>query len=381
MTNPNKIIHIITGLEVGGAEQMLKRLLLSDPHSIDNVLVISLSGLGTIGKTLQAQGFTVHALNFNRLTAIPTNFWALVKLLKAHKPAIIQTWMYHADFFGGLAARMAGCRNVIWGIRNTFVPRNSRMTYVLMRFCALLSYMVPKKIICVAEAAKNTHVSYGYSAKKMLVIHNGFDFARFDAQQIDATKVRHELGLGADDFIVGCVGRLHLDKGQDVFINAVAFLERVHNQKVHFLLIGRGCDYNNTDLLKQLDSFGLTSSFLLLGERHDIPECLAAMDVFCMPSRTEGFPNGLGEAMSMGLPCVATHVGDAKVLAGDTAVIVAADDPMALAAGLTKVIFMPAEQRRFLGEKAAIRVRDQFSIDRARERFYALYRDIAELSH
>ena len=381
MTTPNKIIHIITGLEVGGAEQMLKRLLLSDPHSIDNVLVISLSGLGTIGKTLQAQGFTVHALNFSRLSAIPANFWALIKLLKAHKSSIIQTWMYHADFFGGLAARMAGCRNVIWGIRNTFVPQNSRMTYVLMRFCALLSYTIPKKIICVAEAAKNAHISYGYSAKKMLVIHNGFDFARFDAQQIDATKVRHELGLGADDFIVGCVGRLHLDKGQDVFINAVAFLERVHNRKVHFLLIGRGCDYDNQELLKQLDSFGLISSFLLLGERHDIPECLAAMDVFCMPSRTEGFPNGLGEAMSMGLPCVATHVGDAKVLAGDAAVIVAADDPMALAAGLTKVICMPAEQRRFLGEKAAIRVRDQFSIDRARERFYALYRDIAELSH
>lgn len=98
MTNPNKIIHIITGLGVGGAEQMLKRLLLSDPHSIDNVLVISLSGLGAIGKTLQAQGFNVQAFNFNRLSAIPANFWALVKLLKAHKPAIIQTWMYHADF-------------------------------------------------------------------------------------------------------------------------------------------------------------------------------------------------------------------------------------------------------------------------------------------
>lgn len=380
MGNSTKIIHIITGLDVGGAEQMLKRLLLSDPESKTRVIVISLTGLGVIGEQLQSLGYTVYALNFGRFTSVPTHFFALIQLIRKNKPAIVQTWMYHADCVGGLAARMAGCTQVIWGIRNTFVPKNNKKTYWLMRLCALLSYLVPKKIVCVAHAAKAKHASYGYRAKKMLVIPNGFDFSAFDVEQIEKQKVRKELGIGASDFIIGCVGRLHLDKGQDILITAAAFLEKLHDKHIYFMLVGRGCDNNNSELLAQIDSLGLSESFILLGERHDIPHCLAAMDAFCMPSRTEGFPNGLGEAMCMGLPCVATQAGDTKVLTGDTAILVAPDDPMALAAGLAKMIGMSAEQRQELGARAALRVRSQFSIDKTREQFMTLYREMAELS-
>jgi glycosyltransferase involved in cell wall biosynthesis len=100
-----------------------------------------------------------------------------------------------------------------------------------------------------------------------------------------------------------------------------------------------------------------------------------------MPSRTEGFPNGLGEAMSMGLACVATQVGDTQILTADTVILVAPEDPKALASGLTQLIDMPDDQRQLLGHKAASRVRNQFSIDKARERFYMLYRDVMESSH
>lgn len=381
MNNPNKIVHIITGLEVGGAEQMLKRLLFSDPESKNNTLIISLTGMGAVGEHLQESGYKIHTLDFRSLSSILPNFWALIRLLKAKKPLMVQTWMYHADFFGGIAARLAGCRNVIWGIRNTGVPKNNRKTHYLMRLCALLSHVVPKKIVCVAAAAKKKHISYGYSAKKMVVIPNGFDFSCFDPERVNKATIRSELGLSPTDFVVGCVGRSHLDKGQDIFITAIAYLEKIHDRRVLFMLVGRGCDHHNAELMRQIDSFGLTSEFILLGERHDIPECLAAMDVYCMPSRTEGFPNGLGEAMSMGLPCVATHVGDTKVLTGDTAVLVAADDPMALAAGLTKILRMPVEQRKLLGQEAAIQVRKQFSIDNTRKRFYELYRELTESSH
>jgi hypothetical protein len=181
--NPHKIIHIITGLDIGGAEQMLKRLLLSDPESKTRVMIISLTGIGTIGKHLEASGYQVHGLEFRRISSLMTNFFALVKLIKTNKPATVQTWMYHADFLGGMAARMAGCSNVIWGIRNTFVPIGSKQTYVLMRLCAMLSYIIPKRIICVAEASKKKHIAYGYQSKKMHVIPNGFDFANFEVDK------------------------------------------------------------------------------------------------------------------------------------------------------------------------------------------------------
>ena len=180
VNNPYKIIHIITDLDLGGAEQMLKRLLISDLESKDKVLIISLRGMGVIGEALHDLGYQIEALNFRNLASLSENFLALLRLIKKNKPELVQTWMYHADFFGGLAARMAGCPNVIWGIRNTFAPAQNKQTYCLMRLCALLSYWVPKKIICVAEAAKKKHIAYGYAAKKMRVIPNGFDFTSFD---------------------------------------------------------------------------------------------------------------------------------------------------------------------------------------------------------
>lgn len=376
-TKPQRIIHIITGLEVGGAESMLKRLLLSDPDSKNTALIISLSGLGVLGKQLVQLDYQVHAFHFQKLSSLIKDFCALVKLIKVNRPAIVQTWMYHADFFGGLAARMAGCHRVVWGIRTTFIPPDSKRTFWLMRLCALLSYLVPKKIICVAEAAKKIHVAYGYQSKKIHVIPNGFDFSCFDVQQVDTMKIRNELGLSAEDLVIGCVGRMHLDKGQDLFISATALLEK---KRMYFILVGRGCDTANNELMKQIDSYGLRDSFILLGERHDIPECLSALDIFCMPSRTEGFPNGLGEAMCMGLPCVATRVGDTEVLTGETVELVAPDDPIALAAGLTKLINMHPDDRYHSGMRAASRVRDQFSIDKTRTRFYDLYQELWELT-
>ncbi|MCW8409264.1 glycosyltransferase [Legionella sp. PATHC035] len=212
----------------------------------------------------------------------------------------------------------------------------------------------------------------------MVVIPNGFDFDHFNAQRIARSTVRNELGLHPSELLIGCVGRFHPDKGHDTLIKAVALLRNRKDQKIRFLLVGRDCEQNNLELMSLLNSLELTALFILLGERTDIPECLAAMDIFCMPSRKEGFPNGLGEAMSMGLPCVATDVGDVHVLVEDTALLVAPDDPEALARGLTEMIEMDPDQRKMLGQKALMRVHSKFSLESVHERFYALYK---ELSH
>jgi len=377
----SKIAHIITGLEIGGAEQMLMRLLLSDPEAKDTAIIISLNGIGTLGLKLRELGYRVYPLHFSNLVTLPLNFWHLMKILKTYKPEIVQTWMYNADFFGGLAAYITGYRRIIWGIRRTESARKKPSAYLAMRLCSILSYLIPVKIICVAQAAKQKHISYGYDAKKMCVIPNGFDFSRFDVHRVDNQRVRHELGLIPSELVIGCIGRFHIDKGQDVFINAIALMSKISVQPIRFMLVGRGCDRSNLPLVNLLDSLELTSSFILLGEREDIPECLAALDVFCMPSRTEGFPNGLGEAMSMGLPCVATCVGDTSLLAEDTVSLVKPNNPEALANALTEMVQMMPEKRKALGQKAAIQIRNKFSIEQSRERFYAVYREVMELAN
>jgi glycosyltransferase involved in cell wall biosynthesis len=97
------------------------------------------------------------------------------------------------------------------------------------------------------------------------------------------------------------------------------------------------------------------------------------MDVFCLSSRTEGFPNVVGEAMAMGLPCVVTNVGDAARLVADTGYVVPKENPSALAAGLEKMLELDPAQRAALGAKAKGRIAADFTIERARQRFESLY--------
>jgi glycosyltransferase involved in cell wall biosynthesis len=371
-----KILHIIVGLEVGGAETMLRRLIEFAPAEIPNTVVVSMKSLGEIGESLSSQGVKVQALNMTSALSAPITFWRLIMLIRRYRPDIVQTWMYHADLLGGLAARLAGCRNVVWGIRRTAASSNDLpQTTLIMKICARLSRWVPRKIICVAEAARQAHISAGYDANRMTVIRNGFDFSNFAATAEQRLELRRECGFAEDEIIVGMVGRFHPDKGQDNFVKAAAIVVR-SQPEVRFMLVGRGCDVNNARLTGWMNEHGLQDRFVLLGERHDVPVCLSAMDVYCMPSRTEGFPNGLGEAMAMGLPCVATLVGDTAVLAGDTAILVPPEDAQALARGLSTIVAMSKKQREQMGRLVRERVMAEFSIGKARERFDAVYRGL-----
>lgn len=340
-------------------------------------MIVSLTKLGPIGLDLQRRGFTVHALNMEGSLSFPLAVFALVRLIRQYNPDVIQTWMYHADLLGGFAARLAGFSNIVWGVRRTHAPKERSVSFLVMKLCAFLSYSVPKKIVCVAEAARLAHISYGYCARKLMVIPNGFAFELFDPVKVDRVSARKLLNMDLDTTIIGCVGRFHPDKGQDVFVQAATKVAAQYPE-VRFVLVGRGCEVANQDLAGQIRALNLQDHFVLMGERDDVPECLAAMDVFCMPSRTEGFPNGLGEAMAMGLPCVATQVGDTEVLTADTVRLVQPENPEALAAALLEVLDLTNEQRQALGRCAAERVRNEFTIDKARERFYAIYKEVLE---
>ena len=356
---------------------MLKRLIESNPIAIPNTAVVSLTSLGMIGESLRNQGIRVHTLNlspsgFN----IPIALWQLVKLIRQYRPEIVQTWMYHADLLGGLSAYLAGYKNIIWGIHHTSLSfSGSSKTVYIIKICAVLSHWIPKKIICVAEAARQAHIAAGYEATRMVVIPNGFDFSQLTATQEQSAALRLVCHFSESDIVIGCVGRFHADKGQDNFVKAAAIVAQ-HYSTVKFLLVGRDCDVNNAQLMNWLNDNGLQERFVLLGERSDVPVCLAAMDVFCMPSRTEGFPIGLGEAMAMGKPCVATDVGDTAILTGDTAILALPQDEQALAQGLLKVIALSEMQRAQMGQRAKERVMSEFPIEKTRAHFEAVYQDI-----
>ena len=208
------IVHIIVGLNVGGAELMLKRLVASDsPQSYCKHTVISLTSFGTLGSIIRAHGIDVYALGFSAGPSAAFGFFRLVALLRQLAPDITQTWMYHSDLIGGIAARFSGCKRIIWGVRTTNLSRGgSRLTPLIRWMCARLSAWLPHTIVCAAEASRLSHIGYGYCAGRMIVIPNGFDMKGLQATDFERASLRQHCGWGVDVEVVGCLARFSPDK-------------------------------------------------------------------------------------------------------------------------------------------------------------------------
>lgn len=373
-----KLVHVIVGLEIGGAETMLKRLVTSHltstyfTHS-----VVSLTDIGPIGRQLQKLGIEVHSLGMRSAFDTPFVLWKLTQLIRRLQADIVQTWMYHADFLGGIAARLAGKCGVIWGIRTSDLSeRGSRQTALVKRACAYLSHFVPDVIVCAGDASRQTHIAAGYDASRMVTVPNGFDVGKLSLFISQRDAFRQQYYFSKDSLVIGFLGRFHPDKDPQNFVRAAGIVAQEY-PNARFLMVGRGLDANNGQLARWIELTGVAEHFVLIGERSDAPVCLAAMDVFCLSSRIEGFPNAVGEAMAVGLPCVTTDVGDAAVLVGNCGVVLPKEDSVALANGLKTILAMPPNLRVHLGQRAKERILAEYSIDRTRERFEVVYLRVA----
>ncbi len=376
-----KLVFIITNLATGGAEMMLHKLLQNIDRSRFNPTVISLIGKGEIGPRIEALGIPVYPMGMRRgALPSPLAFWRLVQLLRRLRPDVVHTWMYHSDMVGGLAARVAGCKRVIWCIRHSNLSRteNSRSTLAVALLCARLSGWVPASIASCSHLARRMHADLGYTDAKMLVIPNGFDLTRFVPDATARASVRAELGLPADTPLVGLVARFDPQKNHAGFVQAAAQVFAQMPQ-VHFVLAGKDVDDANTALQAAICSHpGLAGHLHLLGRRDDVPRLMAALDVYASSSSFgEAFPNVLGEAMACGVPCAVTDVGDSAEIVGDTGRVVAAGDMPALAAQLLAVLQLPTEQRTALGQQARARVQSHYEIGHVTRLYQDLYERVA----
>jgi glycosyltransferase involved in cell wall biosynthesis len=372
-----QILHVITGLGAGGAEMALYRLIVSSRDGHYRHLVITLTPGGSNRQRFLDAGIEVVTFNFKRSPI--SDFIRLAAMIRNIRPDIVQTWMYHADMLGGLAARLAGNRNVVWGIRTTSLQNRAYCIAIVRKLCAWLSPWVPHTIVCVAEASRLAHVAVGYDATRMVVVQNGFDPSAMVTSTDEKEPLRALCGFGAGEIVAGSLGRFDVDKDFRNFVRAAGMLAQRHRH-ARFLMVGPGLDKSNAELASWIAETGYADRFVLLGERVDASTCLEAMDVFCLSSRNEGFPNVVGEAMMMGVPCVVTDVGDAALLVADTGVVVPKEDPCALAKGIGSLLSMTAGARQKLGQKATERVQAEFTMKRVRERFETLYQHITQES-
>lgn len=288
------------------------------------------------------------------------------------RPDIVQTWMYHADLIGGIAARLAGVKSIVWGIRCTSILNKYSVTGLVTRVCAALSYWLPSAIVCCADAAKRSHSELGYCRRKLLTIPNGYDRT---AVRLTRTEVREKLGVTTDDVLVGVVGRFDPLKDYRNFL-AAAQLVSQDRVDIKWLMVGRGLDSNNEKLNAWIVEFELTEKVVLVGETLDVRSYLNAMDVFVLPSRSEGFPNVLCEAMASKLPCVATDVGDVALVLDGNGELVKAEDHIQLAEGITKILALTSNERHTLGLSACRRIEENYSISAVSAKYREVYESV-----
>ena len=367
-----RVVHVITGLDVGGAELALYRLLAAtDPARVRSA-VISLTDVGPVGERIRELGIPVRAFEMRRPERLPAAPARLVRLLRASSPDVVQTWMHHADLLGGLAARAAGIRPVVWGLRMSVADATeSRATRAVVAVNARLSHAVPQRILCCSDAVRRAHRDIGYAEDRMVVIENGFEIPAADADHGD---LRAELGIASDAPVIGRVGRFHPVKDHATFARAAAVVQR-HHPDAAFVLCGLDVDDANTELQAMFARGGVTNVHLL-GPRDDMDRVYGTLDVLCSSSVGEGFPNVIGEAMARGVPAVATDVGASADIVGPAGIVVPPRDPEALGAALSTLLSRTPEDRRRLGASAREHVEREFGMRRMVERYESLYRTL-----
>jgi glycosyltransferase involved in cell wall biosynthesis len=377
MNRHYRILHIITGLQVGGAEMALYRLLSSQDRSQFQSEVVSLTDDQPVGGMIRELGIPVTSLGFRPGSFDPRLVTRLVGQIRHIRPQLIQTWMYHADLFGAISARLASSPPVVWGIRHTVTGKDSLKprTYLIAKTCALFSHYLPAKIICNSKLGLSTHAALGYDKSKMLVIPNGFDTKKFAPAPQMRTDVRAELGLSPETRLVGLGARFDPLKDHSGFLKAASLLSQ-KRQDVHFVLWGKSVDTQNQILTAILDEFGIKAYVHLLGLRLDAARLFASLDVASLSSLSEAFPQVLGEAMACGVPCVSTDVGDAAFIIGDTGRIVPPREPQLLANAWNELLSLSEPERIALGETARERIGSLFSLVKTTQKYEQTYQDI-----
>lgn len=359
---PRRLLHIITDLDVGGAETMLQQIATAKDSWADETHVVSLLPGGFHTASLRAAGVPVTELDFRSPLGLLPSFVALTRLIRSFRPDVVQGWMYHGDLAALLAAKASGRRSetkVVWGIRcsDMDLGRYGVVLRGVVRLCALLSAS-PDLVTANSNAGLKAHETLGYRPRRSEFVHNGIDVARFKPDDEARRAIRAELGIGERAFVAAHVARVDPMKDHGSMIAAAARLPDVQT-----LLIGAG-----TERLE------VSANVRRLGRRSDIPRLLAASDVVVSSSAFgEGFSNALAEGMACGLPAIATDVGDARFIVGNAGIIVPPGDPDALADAMSSLVHQSFEARAQLGAKARTRVADHFSLERAMARFAEIY--------
>jgi glycosyltransferase involved in cell wall biosynthesis len=370
-----KIAHIITGLATGGAERSLYNLLHGGIAKHFNCQVICLGNEGHVGD--QIRDLSVPVTNLDMSVGRPSfaKVQKMCGIIREFRPDLIQGWMYHGNLAASLLCFLGTGRrsSLVWSIRcSLYDLRHEKLTTQMVIRLNKIFSSFPDALLYNSRLSRNQHEAFGYNSLNGQVIPNGIDVKGFSFSSALRQKVRSKLCIPEDAKVIGHVARLHPMKDHSLFLKVAVDLAQRY-LGTQFILCGQGISFSNS-VLGKLVPLEIRDRFHLLDERSDVSEIMCAMDIFCLSSAWgEGFPNVIGEAMAIGLPCVATDVGDSSIIIGKTGIVVPPCNEEALLSGIESLIAMPNEGRRALSASAQARINANYTLGKIVEKYVILY--------
>ncbi|APR83546.1 Poly(glycerol-phosphate) alpha-glucosyltransferase [Minicystis rosea] len=364
---PVKVVHVVLGLDVGGLERMLLRLLAHTDRERFAPVVCTLDAPGVLAPELARLG--VPLTEIRRRPGLDARLpWRLAQWLKREGARIVHTHNPSPHFYGALAARIARGPRVVHTKHGRNAPEIPRKV-LLNRIAAKLS----DRVVAVSDDTAGVALDIErVNPRKIVTILNGVDTHEFRPGR-DVAAARVALGVPAHGFHVGCVARLAEVKDHRTLLQAFARF-RLVRPDAHLTFIGRGPE--QADLEARAAEPDLRGAVTFAGERGEVAPLYAAFDVFALASRSEGISLTLLEAAAAGLPIVATRVGgNGEVVAdGRSGILVPPADPIAFANALADVA--ARSDRADLGAAGRARVEQRFSAERMARAYHALYAEL-----
>jgi glycosyltransferase involved in cell wall biosynthesis len=364
-----RVIHLITGLNLGGAERMVCRLVQNMDRARFDSVVISLLPGGRIREPIEQAGIKVHSLKITDGASSVPGALKLASLIRSIKPDLMQTWLYHADLLGVTVGRALRVPHIVWNVRGSEFSRtrSRRLQRLLGRISG-----TPDGVVVNSLHGKLVHEAAGYRPRWWRFIPNGFDTDYFKPRPECRKPVRNTLAIPDRNRVVGMIARYHPMKDHALFLKAARRLAGALPD-VHFVLAGPDVTPANVELTEQV-SPELKERLHLIGPRSDVPELFSAFDVATLTSAYgEGFPNVVGEAMACGVPCVVTDSGDASAIVGSTGWTVPTGNEEALVRAWTAALSTTEADRAERGRNARLRIIESFSLMSVVKQYEELY--------
>ena len=293
----------------------------------------------------------------------------LRKILKDQKPDIIQGWMYHGNLAALLGYIMVGRKiKLSWTIRLSLeiYKRMKLTTRLVIKLGSYLS-RAPDLIIYNSNRSLKQHRAIGYNKDNDFSIPNGFDTKVWKPNKKIRINLRNRHGISNITKVIGYVGRGDDQKDIPTLFKAFDKVCRKHSNVI-LVTIGRSLNKYSTN----------NKNVIFLGQQSNVHDFMNMFDLLCLSSKAEGFPNVIGEAMSTGIPCVTTDVGDAKDIVGETGWISPPNDPASLAKCLDNALKNSNRKLNEYGKISRKKIIDNFSIDSVKNQYISLYNSTLE---